>query len=132
MHAKAMAFVSLVISCLLLSSACARPDRLDRESADATDVTDARLAARESQATESGEGLQAPNRAHNLRTYFEPTGVRLHDHTASGSPELLRLSLFGVGRGNDLEAVGPGELLEKEEKKKKVRIRRPGLVEWVP
>ena len=38
-------------------------------------------------------GLQAPNRAHNLRTYFEASGIRVHDRTAAGSRELLSLSL---------------------------------------
>jgi hypothetical protein len=135
MHAKTMAFVSLVIACLLLSSAWARPGRLDRETPDVTDGTDTswlvhvqeQVVAREYQATENGEGVLAPNRADNLRTFFESTRVRVHDRTASGSPELLRLSLVGVGSGNDLEAVEPSELPEAEQEK--VRIRRPGLVE---
>ena len=57
------------------------------------------LAEREYRASHNGEGLQAPNRRHDLRTYFEPSGIRVRDRTAAGSPELLWLSLAGVGRG---------------------------------
>ena len=57
------------------------------------------IAAREYHASRSATGLQAPNRAHGLRTYFEPTGIRVDDRTAAGSPELLALSLAGLGRG---------------------------------
>ena len=42
---------------------------------------------------------QAPNRAHNLRTYFDRSGIRVHDRTAAGSPTLVSLQLAGVGRG---------------------------------
>ena len=85
------------------------------------------LAEREYQASENGEGLQAPNRAHNLRTYFEPSGIRVHDRTAAGSPELLALSLAGVGRGERIAPVAPGEVTSEGAR---VEIRRPGLVEW--
>ncbi len=80
-----------------------------------TERTDRGLAAaqrhivqREYRASENGGGLQAPNRVHNLRTYFEPTGIRVHDRTRAGSPELLALNLTGVGRGETLARVGPG------------------------
>jgi hypothetical protein len=86
------------------------------------------IAAREYSASENGDGLQAPNRAQNLRIYFEPNGIRVHDRTASGRPELLRLSLAGVGRGDSLAAVGPGQPPLAHESR--VEIRRPGLVEW--
>jgi len=46
------------------------------------------IAAYEYRASPNSHGLQAPNRAHNLRTYFEPTGIRLHDRTRVGSTEL--------------------------------------------
>src|SRR5262249_37077020 len=88
------------------------------------------IAAREYWASQNGERLQAPNRAHNLRTYFEKTGIRVCDRTAHGSPELLRVSLVGVGRGAELEAIGPGEVLDEHEKSGRVRIRRSGIVEW--
>ena len=66
------------------------------------------LAQREYWASESDGALQAPNRRHNLRSYFEPTGVRVHDRTAGGSPQLLELQLAGVGRGERLTPVAPG------------------------
>src|SRR5262245_54175477 len=56
------------------------------------------IAAKEYEASPNGAGLQAPNRAHNLRTWFDASGIRVHDRTAEGSPELLGLSLSGVGR----------------------------------
>jgi len=86
------------------------------------------LARREYWASETAAGLQAPNRAHDLRTWFEPTGIRVQDRTAPGSPELVRLSLFGVGRGGALRAAQPGEAIAASEGR--VEVRRPGIVEW--
>src|SRR5262245_45451250 len=71
------------------------------------------IAAREYWASPSGAGLQAPNRRHDLRTIFEPTGVRVHDRTANGSPRLLELRLSGVGRGDALAPVAPGEVTHR-------------------
>ena len=85
------------------------------------------IAAREYWASESEGGLQAPNRRHDLRTYFEPTGVRVHERTAGGSPRLVELQVTGVGRGDAPAAVAPGELTHREGR---VEIRREGLVEW--
>ncbi len=85
------------------------------------------LAEREYRASRSHAGLQAPNRAQNLRTYFEASGIRVHDRTAAGSPELLSLSLLGVGRGADVAPVEPGEVSHAGTR---VEIRRPGLLEW--
>ena len=55
------------------------------------------LAESEYYPSHNRRGLQAPNRAHNLRTYFGPTGIRLHDRTAVGGPELAGLTLAGIG-----------------------------------
>jgi hypothetical protein len=85
------------------------------------------IAAREYRVSRSAAGLQAPNRAHNLRTYFEPTGIRVHDRTAPGSPELLALRLAGVGRGGSLAPVEAGTIASEGAR---IEIRRPGLVEW--
>jgi hypothetical protein len=85
------------------------------------------LAEREYHASENGEGLQAPNRRHNFRTYFEASGIRVHDRVAAGSPELLGLSLVGLGRGDVLASVAPGVVTSKGAR---VEIQRPGLVEW--
>ncbi len=54
------------------------------------------IAEREYRASPNGQGLQAPNRRHNLRTYFGASGIRVHDRTAEGSPELMCLSLVGL------------------------------------
>jgi len=85
------------------------------------------IAEREYWASHNDLGLQAPNRIHNLRTYFEPTGIRVVDRTAAGSPELLALRLAGVGRGEKLIPTGPGEVTSDGAR---VEIRRPGLIEW--
>ncbi len=86
------------------------------------------LAEREYQASEDGTGLQAPNRRHNLRAHFEGNGIRLHDRSAAGSPELLRLSLAAMGRGEALALSAPGEELTAYGNR--VEIRRPGMLEW--
>ncbi len=56
------------------SDASAAPEQA---SADLTDcglaAMQRHIAQREYWASENGEGLQAPNRVHNLRTYFEST-----------------------------------------------------------
>ena len=85
------------------------------------------IAQREYRASENGEGLQMPNRAHNLRTYFESTGIRLYDRTGTGSAELLALNLTGVGSGETLAQVGPGDVSSVGAR---VEIKRPGLLEW--
>ena len=68
------------------------------------------IAEKEYEVSPNGGGLQAPNRAHNLRTYFETTGIRVVDLAAAGSPELLELRLVGVGRGAEVRPVAPGDL----------------------
>ena len=61
--------------------------------------------------TDLPAAYQAPNRAHNLRTYFEPTGIRVHDRTASASPALLELRLVDAGREGALAPVGAGSVV---------------------
>jgi hypothetical protein len=85
------------------------------------------IVGKEYWASRNRMGLQAPNRAHNLRTYFDGSGIRVHDRTAAGSPELLSLGLAGIGRGQRLAAVEPGEVSSEGAR---VEIHRPGLVEW--
>jgi hypothetical protein len=85
------------------------------------------LAEREYEAGPNAQGLQAPNRAQNLRTYFEKTGIRVVDRTAAGSPELLTLRLAGIGRGERLAPVGAGEVTSEGAR---VTLRRPQLAEW--
>jgi hypothetical protein len=85
------------------------------------------IAQREYRANTNGQGLQASNRAHNLRTYFESTGIRVHDRTRAGNPELLALNLVRVGRGETLARIEPGEVTSDGAR---VEIHRPELVEW--
>jgi len=85
------------------------------------------LAEKEYEASRNARGLQAPNRAHGLRTYFEPGGIRVVDRTAAGGPELLGLRLARIGRGDALAPVAPGEVTNEGAR---VEIRRPGVVEW--
>jgi len=85
------------------------------------------IAEREYRASGSGQGLQAPNRAHDLRTWFEPTGVRVHDRTASDTPELLALRLTATGRPGALAEAGAGEVASEGNR---VEILRAGVVEW--
>ncbi|MFP8877371.1 MAG: hypothetical protein VCB99_10810, partial [Myxococcota bacterium] len=65
------------------------------------------IAASEYHPSQNERGLQAPNRAHGLRTWFEATGIRVHDRGAMGGGPLVDLSLAGIGRAAALQPVGP-------------------------
>jgi hypothetical protein len=71
-------------------------------------------------ATENRQGLQAPNRKHAFRTYFEPTGVRLQER-GDAAGHLAELRLIAIGRGNALEPVAAGEVWSE---KQRVEIAR--------
>jgi len=88
---------------------------------------EASIAEREYRVRETDQGLQAPNRRHDLRTYFHSDGIRVVDRTASETTELLGLELVGIGRGTALRSIPPGKVLANGAQ---VEIRRPGLVEW--
>ena len=83
------------------------------------------ISKREYEATDAGAGLQAPNRALGLRTYFEPAGARIVDRDDEAS-ELMRLHTVGVGRGGEERA--PSGALEVDGAR--VELRRAGIVEW--
>ena len=72
-------------------------------------------------------GLQAPNRAHNLRTYFLPDGIRVHERANPESPILLQMSLARFGRTNLLSEIVPGMVNHFNDR---VEIRRKELIEW--
>ena len=85
------------------------------------------IEAREYEATVNAEGLQAPNRAHGFRTYFEPTGIRVVERSAR-STGLVALRLARLGRETRLEAIAPGTV---DTRGARVEIRRnEDLVEW--
>jgi hypothetical protein len=85
------------------------------------------LAEREYWASRNANGLQAPNRAHRLRTYFGPAEIAVHDRTAAAAAPLVTLRLARVGRGASLAPVGAGAVVSE---RARVEIRRPGMVEW--
>src|SRR5262245_18734575 len=85
------------------------------------------IAAREYEASFQDQKIQAPNRAQNLRTYFEPTGIRVQDRTAQGSPALISFELRTVGGGESSRHVPPGEVRFDGAR---VEIERGSLVEW--
>ena len=87
-----------------------------------------RLEAKEYEISEGGRGLQAPNRRHRLRTYFEPTGIRVADRTDPTNRSLLALELRRVGRPAELVEIGPGVVSHD---RSRVEIARDGgVVEW--
>ncbi len=85
------------------------------------------IAEREYRASETSRGLQAPNRAHRLRSYFDSKGVRVVDRLAPDSPDLVRLSLVGLGRGDLLEGVEDGVVGHEAAR---VEIAHPNILQW--
>ncbi len=75
--------------------------------------------------------FQAPNRAENLRTYFEPAGPTLLPRTwpegVPGPPWRWQLRLTGWGRAGTTEAALPATL---EVQGNRIEYRRGPLVEW--
>ena len=87
------------------------------------------IEALEYHASSGRKGLQAPNRRHGLRTYFERTGIRVVDRTAPGSPQLLSLSLVALGRGEVLTDVAPGQL-HHHDSRVEIAHAEMAVVEW--
>jgi FG-GAP repeat len=85
------------------------------------------IALSEYRAGKNATGLQAPSRRQAFRTYFEPTGIRVVDRIAEGSPQLLALRLEQMGRSNSLAPVRPGEVASDGAR---VEIRHDSLLEW--
>ena len=85
------------------------------------------IEAREYHATINDRGLQAPNRRHNLRTYFESEGIRVLDREGESQRSLAEMRLLAFGRGSNLADVGPGVV---EVDGARVEIRRQSILEW--
>lgn len=85
------------------------------------------IAAREYRVTRNRLGLQAPNRQHGLRIYFEADGIRVVDRKASEAPLIVALRLARFGRPGALASAADGVLFHEGPR---VELRRPGLVEW--
>jgi hypothetical protein len=83
------------------------------------------IAAREYEASDAGSGLQAPNRAHDLRTYFAGDGARVVGR--QDGAELARLRTVGLGRVGELSLVPAGEVTASGAR---VEVRRSDFVEW--
>jgi len=77
------------------------------------------------------EGLdaawQAPNRAHNLRTYFAASGIRVVPRTEEAPSWTWGLEWVGYGRAGRSWDVGPATL---EPKAARVDYHRGGTEEW--
>jgi uncharacterized repeat protein (TIGR01451 family) len=71
---------------------------------------------------------QAPNRAHNLRTYFTPEGIRVVPRVTENSPDWeWNLNLIGYGYADNIQAVSPATLTPNENR---VDYHRGALTEW--
>ena len=124
---RLVALGSLVVAI----AGCAALPRASRapapESAGGLAQVQRHLTEREYWASENASGLQAPNRAHRLRTYFEPDGIRVVDREDPESPELLGLASPPGAATARSRAPAKATLDHANER---VEIRRPGLVEW--
>ena len=69
---------------------------------------------------------QAPNQAHNLRTYFTPTGVQVIPRTGEGAWE-WGLRLTGHGYEGAIQPAGPATLRTDG---RRIEYRRGDLTEW--
>jgi hypothetical protein len=72
---------------------------------------------------------QAPNRAHNLRTYFAPEGVRVIPRVFEGEtpPWEWGLTLTGYGYAGEIQPVGAATLHSEANR---IEYRRDLLTEW--
>ncbi|MFO0690049.1 MAG: FG-GAP-like repeat-containing protein [Myxococcota bacterium] len=86
--------------------------------------------AREYWASATKQGLQAPNRAHDFRAYFDVQGVRVEDPHASRQAPLVGLTLARLGRTDSLRVVPEGEVVDRGEGRVEIRRDGLGVVEW--
>jgi K319L-like, PKD domain/FG-GAP repeat len=72
---------------------------------------------------------QAPNRAHNLRTYFTPEGIRVIPRTFEGEtpPWEWSLALSGYGTADDIQLVAAAILTTDDNH---ITYQRDDLTEW--
>jgi len=56
------------------------------------------IAEREYHISNNSKGLQAPNRANNLRIYFDKKGISVKERASTDDADLLRLSFTGLDR----------------------------------
>ncbi len=88
----------------------------------------AQLARTEYRATANPEGLQAPNRAHNLRTYFRERGIEIVPREGDTSTAWrFAWETVRFGRPGALHAVGAAS---PEPDGPRVTYRHPEFDEW--
>jgi uncharacterized repeat protein (TIGR01451 family) len=73
-----------------------------------------------------GEVFQAPNRALDMRLYFDDEGVEILERSRDGAPTIMRLALAGWGRAGAMDESPAGALREVDGRME--RLRR-GLTE---
>jgi WD40 repeat protein len=84
------------------------------------------IAAREYYPSVNDKGLQAPNRAHNLRFYFKQ-GVQVHDRSQADEPLLLGMGLAAYGRGEQQQTI---RYTKPSHQANEVSYQHPNLREW--
>ncbi|MDD3642186.1 MAG: hypothetical protein PHQ19_01800 [Candidatus Krumholzibacteria bacterium] len=77
--------------------------------------------------SESAAGLQAPNRAHNLRTYFRDETIEIVPRDQAQPLWTWRWRTAAFGREEALRALPAGERIAGVER---IEYRRSGLTEW--
>jgi hypothetical protein len=70
---------------------------------------------------------QAPNRAHNLRAYFTPTGIRIIPRAVDSAAWEWGLTLTGYGYEGAVQPVPPAGLSAQGNR---IEYRRGNLTEW--
>ncbi len=86
------------------------------------------LADLEYHASDTTKGLQAPNRVHNLRTYFSSAGISLVERTGEMDSELFQMHLAGMGRGSGISPFA--RTAEISFTDNRVELRHEGISEW--
>ena len=69
----------------------------------------------------------APNRAHNLRTYFVPEGIRIVRRTESSPSWQWNLRLIGYGYAGAVKAVDEAKLVVSDNR---IEYKRGNVIEW--
>ena len=101
-----------------------------------TKTIEASIRQREYEITPARDGsqpaYQAPNRAHNLRTYFDADGVRIRPRTGDAGQKTtgweVGLRLAAYGREGSLAPAGPAQ--SPAAAGNRIEYARPGLTEW--
>jgi FG-GAP repeat/FG-GAP-like repeat len=122
-----IARIGIVSFCIALQAVDAAANQADVDGAWWQAVT-AQIAREEYSTTAGAEGLQAPNRAHNLRTHFRGGGIEITPR-ASEAVQSWRFAweTAWFGRPGALLAVSNAS---PEPNGSRVTYRRPGFDEW--